>query len=417
MAGGFGQGTFFGFSRGIIEAALIQQVLMSNPPVEDYYTVLGVARDASADEIKRRFRKLARECHPDVAGSDPSAAARFNQIRQAYETLSDPEKRHLYDNPPRRRMAGGTFYRRSWRPPGGNRFDGLHNGSPGQTTRRARDSVRQRFNDPGNQLDLDDIFSDLGGGKRPHPAGGASSRGRRSGDPYADRTRTIHNDLRDMMNGGGASRATPPGPTPRSAPRSAPREAPEGDDITLSVEVPDHIARSGGTVSVKYPRLKRGERGDTLFRYDEIHELRVPPDSRHGQTLRVSRMGNAGERGGPYGDLVCRVSVVRRAPPHGDGTARARAAQPSTGDEKVVDISVVEAILGGRIELDTPSGRVRVTIPAGTSSDTRMRLRGRGKGGEDLFVRLRIVVPRALDAESRSLIEQFAALNPDSPRD
>lgn len=382
---------------------------MTNPPVEDYYTILGVARDASADEIKRRFRKLARECHPDVAGDDPSAAARFNQIRQAYETLSDPEKRHRYDNPPRRSMAGGTFYRRSWRPPGGNRFDGLHNStSSGSSTRRTRDSVRQRFNDPGNQLNLDDIFSDLGGSTRPRPAGGAASRGRsKPSDPYADRTRSVHSDLRDIMGGGGGD----------SGGSSAPREAPAGSDITLSVEVPDHTARTGGTVSVSYPRLKRGERGDTLFRYNEIHELRVPSSTRHGQTLRVSRMGNAGERGGPYGDLVCRVQIVRRAPPHGDGTANARPSAAPDGDDKVVDISIVEAVLGGRIELDTPSGRVRVSIPAGTSSDTRLRLRGRGAGGADIFVRLRIVVPRTLDAESRALIEQFAALNPDSPRD
>ena len=78
---------------------------------------------------------------------------------------------------------------------------------------------------------------------------------------------------------------------------------------------------------------------------------------------------------------------------------------------------MVEALLGGRVEVTTPGGRVRLSLPPGTSSGTRLRLRGRGAGGADVYVRVRIVVPKSLDAESRSLIERFAELNPDSPRD
>ncbi|MFT4976107.1 MAG: DnaJ-class molecular chaperone [Myxococcota bacterium] len=360
------------WSRGIISSAHIQQVLMSDAPAEDYYTLLGLARDASPDEIKRRFRRLARECHPDVAGDSPDAVERFTRIRQAYETLSDPQKRNLYDNPPRR-TAGGTFYRRSWRPPGGNRFDGLHNSS--STTSGAARSVRQRLNDPGNQLDLEDIFSDLGARGKPRPNTSSSNSSSR--------------------------RRTP---------------APAGEDISLSVEVPDHIALSGGTVSVSYPRLKRGERGETLFRYSEIHELRVPTQTRHGASLRVARMGSAGAGGGPYGDLVCKIQIVPRARSRSGVADSHPEPEPVENDgDQVVSISVVEALLGGRVEVSTPGGRVRLTVPPGTSSGSRLRLRGRAAGGGDLFVRLRIVVPRALDDESRALIERFAALNPDTP--
>jgi len=375
---------------------------MSSTPAEDYYSLLGVARDATADEIKRCFRKLARTCHPDVVGDSPEAVARFTRIREAYETLSDPERRHAYDNPPRR-FSGGQFYRKRWRPPGGHQFDGLHNGNPGRQGRSARDSVRQRFNDPGNQMDLEDIFS-TGSPPRPPP------RQRRAGGMSPDqRVRSVGEGLREMMNGQMAGGGD--GAASRHSRTHSQRAAPSGDDVTLSVDVPHDVAARGGTISVSYPRLKRGERGNTLFRYSEIHELRIPAETRHGSRLRVPRMGSAGAHGGAYGDLICNIQVNRRA-----AASQPTAATGAGEGDQVVSISVVEALLGGRIEVGTPGGRVRVSVPPGTSSDTRLRLRGRGPGGGDLFVRLRIVVPRQLDAESRELIERFAALNPDSPR-
>ena len=391
---------------------------MSSTPVDDYYSILGVARDASADEIKRNFRRLARECHPDVAGDDPETVARFTRIREAYETLSDPKKRDAYDNPPRR-TAGGMFYRKRWRPPGGHHFDGLHHGDANATPRRAAKTARERLNDPNNNLDLEDIFSDLGSAPRKKPS---TARGRRAPDPR-DTVRSVGEGLRDMMNNASAA---PPGPGQgaRSSQRTTPRnhtrhrrEAPPGEDIMLTVDVPGRVARSGGTITVSYPRHKRGERSDTLFRYSEIHDLRVPSGVRDGHTLRVTKMGHAGASGGPYGDLVCQLRLVHDTPPKAAADTRTgRGTGAAADDDKVVPISLVEALLGGRVDVDTPGGRVRITVPAGTSSGTRMRLRGRGERGGDLFVRLRIVVPRTLDDESRALIERFAALNPDSPR-
>lgn len=391
---------------------------MSSTPVDDYYSILGVARDASADEIKRSFRRLARECHPDVAGDDPATVARFTRIREAYETLSDPQKRDAYDNPPRS-MAGGMFYRKRWRPPGGHHFDGLHHGDAGAPRRRAPASVRERLNDPNNNLGLEDIFSDLGSASSKQARTTSARRDRRAPDPR-DTVRNVGEGLRDMMNNASAG---PPGPDSgaRHAPRAHTRhrrEAPRGEDIRVTVDVPERVARSGGTVTVTYPRHKRGERSDTLFRYSEIHDLRVPSGVRDGHTLRVTKMGNAGAAGGAYGDLVCRLRLVRDTPPEAAAGTRTGAgtAAVAVDDDLIVPISLVEALLGGRVDVDTPGGRVRITVPAGSSSGTRMRLRGRGEQGTDLFVRLRIVVPRTLDDESRELIERFAALNPDSPR-
>ena len=356
---------------------------MSSSTADDYYSILGVPRDADAEQIKRRFRKLARECHPDIVGDDPVAVERFTRIREAYETLIDPERRQRYDNPPRAH-AGGTFYRSRWRPPGGFHFDGLHNGSTASSP-PPRTSTRQRWRDPANNLDLDDLFGDFAG------AGGSAS----SRPP--------------------PSSAAPPDEDAPGPGSGAPAEA--GEDIHLSVEVPSHIARAGGTVTVSYSRLRRSERGDTLFRYSEICDLRVPPNTRHGATLRVPRMGNAGAGGGPYGDLIADVRLATGAAPPPAEDAASSAAGVAGGDALDVPISVTEALLGGRIEVSTPGGRVRITVPPCTSSGTRLRLRGRGPDGSDLFIALRIVVPQQLDDESRRLIEQFAALNPDVPRD
>lgn len=357
----------------------------------DYYAILGVAKDSDAAEIKKKFRRLARGCHPDVAGDDPEAAARFTRLREAYETLIDPIRRDQYDNPPKRR----TFYRQSWRPPGGNQFGAMGEGGSG------RRSSRQRWRDPANNLDLNDIFGDFAsrdpraaktsGGQRSAPSGDFTA-----GNVRMDRG--AQGRAPQGASGGGASSALP------------------GESVRQTVDVSERVARLGGTVTLNYPRLKRGDGGTSLFRYNEIYDLRLTPDTRNGEEIRVPRMGNAGIGGGAYGDLVCTVRV--KAEP-GGGDARVRREAPPAaepGEDIDLPISIVEALLGGRVEVETPGGRVRLSLPPCSSSGTRLRLRGRGPRGGDLYVCLRIVVPATLDEESRQLIEQFAELNPDSPR-
>ncbi|MFT5682945.1 MAG: DnaJ-class molecular chaperone [Myxococcota bacterium] len=359
----------------------------------DYYAILGVAKDSDAAEIKKRFRRLARECHPDVAGEDPKAAARFTELREAYETLIDPIRRDRYDNPPKRR----TFYRQSWRPPGGNQFGGMGEGVGNRSSKRGR-------RDPSNNLDLDDIFGDF---TSRDPKAGKAPRGGRTGAQPRTPPRGDFTAGNVRMN---------------TAPPEADFAQP-GEDVSLSVDVSERVARLGGTVTLNYPRLKRGERGTSLFRYNEIYDLRLTPDTRNGAVIRIPRMGSAGTGGGAYGELACTVRVIVEP---GGKDERVRRSAPSTapgapsaapGEDIDLPISLVEALLGGRVEVSTPGGRVRLSIPPCTSSGTRLRLRGRGPRGSDLYVRLRIVVPDTLDADSRQLIERFAELNPDSPRD
>lgn len=386
----------------------------------DHYATLGVPRDASTDDIKKAFRKLARECHPDVAGDSPDAAARFNRVREAYEVLIDPEARTRYDRRRERRQARRRYGADGFRMPGGF---WSHAGfgqkdpppRPGPNTRRRRGAP---------DLDLEDIFGDftMGGGAGPTPAGGGPRGRPGSTGPV----------------GGSGSNVPPPpdpadfgfgGPKARTRPEGAPSGGSPGRDIHMQVEVPHHVAARGGTVTLHYPRMRRGDDGRSVFRYDEIHDLRVPPGTRSGDTLRAERWGDAGSDG-TTGDLVCDVQVAAPEaepppplrepwPPRGTGAPRATPdpAPPTDGDILRVPVTVSEALLGTRLRVETAGGAVKVTLPPCLRAGARLRLKGRGSDGRDLLVEPVVTLPARLDDESRALIERFAALNPDSPRE
>lgn len=374
---------------------------------QDYYSILGVARDASAQDIKKAFRQIARECHPDVAGNDPSAEERFKTARKAYETLMDPVTRARYDRRGQRRAhPRGSFFDAFYRSMGGDPDKASRN--PGGFTPGAHDagghaSARGADKDPGNDLDLDDLFNDFGdfgfGGKRP-----SSQR---------DRVRTA------------------PPPPPRDVTPTP------GADVHVELDVPVNVARSGGSVTAVYYRMQRadswrpGSVEAGVVRIQDIADIRIVPGAHDGQVLRERGLGDAGPHGGPYGDLVVRVRVVGSQAQQSRTRAGQRQRPPPPpprypggmdGHEMVLDMSVVEALLGGRIELHTPQGTVKLTIPPGTSSGTKLRLKAKGPPDAmgdptDLVVRTRIVVPSHIDEESRALIERFARLNPGNPRD
>lgn len=350
----------------------------------DHYATLGLSEDATLQDIKRAFRQIARECHPDVAGDDAKADARFKAAREAYEVLSDEEARARYDRRNARRAEGprGSFFRAFYEHMGGMESDAPippdGGGEPGRTRRSSR-----RAN-PANDLDLEDLFNDFGfgGGPRVRPGGGR-----------------------------------PEGP-------STPPE--RGEDVHIELEVPSRVAERGGSVTAVYHRLQRadswrpGSPDAGVVRIQDIADVRIIPGTPEGTVLRERGLGDAGRNGGPYGDLVARVRVVRGAePPPAEAPSEGAT---NTDGVLSVDISVPEALLGGRIEVDTPTGRVRVTVPPCTSSGARLRLKERGRlladgTRQDLFVELRIVAPSSLDDESRRLVEAFARLNPGSPRD
>lgn len=399
----------------------------------DYYEILGVAREASEQDIKKAFRQIARECHPDVTGDDPVAAERFKTARKAYETLIDPVTRGRYDRRGQRKFGGGSFFDAFYNRASGDAGKGSGGGGlKGGPTYGPHDAGgspgagRKAKKNPNNNLDLEDLFRDFGdfglGNK-----GAAPSGGRR----------------------------------PDSAPPPRPNAPEVGSDVEIDLEVDARTARDGGTVTVVYGRLQRsaswrpGVTDVGVVKLQDIADIRIIPGTPDGETLREKGLGDAGAYGGPYGDLLVRVKLIgakqRPRPPqersgfdpptqeeprprHDGGRAReapqepppSREAPPDEAAARVtpdatgtatVDVSVAEAILGGRIPLDTPQGRVRISIPPGTSSGTRMRLKGKGDGGIDLFVVIRIVVPTGLDDESRRLIEEFARLNPGLPRE
>jgi curved DNA-binding protein len=369
---------------------------------DDYYQLLDVARDATSQDIKRAFREIARKCHPDVSGGDPELEERFKRSRLAYETLMDPVARARYDRRAQRKSAGTGAP-----PPGGSFFDAFWKASEKTYEKPSRVNVRAAHTgrkNPGNDVSLDDLFDGWGRGTAPPPAA----------DPADE-------------------------PDPRSG------EAPAGRDVYVELEVPADVARDGGSVTTVYHRMQRsdawrpGSPDAGVVRIQDLAEIRIIPGTRNGEVLRERGLGDVGAWGGPPGDLICSVRIVagpRRAAPPPTPAPPPRAAPPPRSappppaaepppaaraeeepPDAILDISVVEALLGGRVTVETPQGRVRATIPPCTSSGMRMRLKGKGPAGADgqpvdWFVVTRIVVPATLDAESRRLIEEFARLNP-----
>jgi len=324
----------------------------------NYYEILGVEQDAEEAAIKTAFRKIARECHPDVAGDDPQAAARFKMAREAYETLGDTAERTRYDLRRKRRAA---------MPKGGSFFDAFYRAT-GQAG--ARPSVKPRgssssaASSKGNDVTLEDLFDDFG----------------------------------DFGFGAGTGRGGPARPTARV--NHGP-QATTGEDVRVELDVPVDVAERGGAVVCRYRRLDRsdiwrpGASDPGLVMVDDELEVRIIPGTRDGDVLRERGRGSAGAHGGPYGDLVLWVRVA--------GARKQKATQG------IVELSLDEALLGGRVDVPTPGGTVRLSIPPCTSGGVRFRLRGQGESGTDWFVVTRIVLPNDLDDTATALAERLAA--------
>jgi curved DNA-binding protein len=322
----------------------------------DYYETLGVPRDASNEDIRKAYRKLARENHPDV-NKDPGAEDRFKEISEAYEVLRDPDKRKRYDQLGANWKAGQDVsgapgwedvFRRG-RQRGGARAGAGGGGGP---SGGFGDGVRVEFGGDLDGADFSEFFGDLFGG-----GGGRSS-------------------IFDSF--GGSS-----GRTRRSADQEA--------ILELSLEE----AAAGGT-----KRLSIDGR--------EL-EVDIPPGVRDGQRLRVR--GGASSDGDGDGDLILRI----RLRPH----PRLRI----KGDDLQVDLPIApwEGALGAKVPVATLTGTAQVTVPPGSSSGRRLRLRGEGLpkegGGKgDLYAVVSIKVPKKLTRKERDLFEQLSKVSKFNPR-
>ena len=350
---------------------------------KDLYKVLGVSRGASQEEIRRSYRKLAREHHPDANRDDKDAEERFKEIQHAYEILSNPEKRRQYDEGPRAFFGGGNA------------------GQGGAGGARTADFS-----------DLSDLFGGLG------DIFGASTRTRETSRKGQNITATVNLSFNDALNGVttrvnvpveeacGDCRGTgaAPGTSPRTCPECGGRGVRSRDQGFFAFSEPCARCRGAGTIVEKpCPTCS----GSGRLRKARQVTVRIPAGAKDGMKIRVPGRGSAGEKGGPAGDLF----VVTRVAEHPVFKRR--------GDDFVVEVPVsfVEAALGAQIEVPRPGGgTVKLRLPAGTQDGKQFRVRGAGapkarsRSGErgDLIVRARLVVPRKLKKREREILEALA---------
>jgi molecular chaperone DnaJ len=350
---------------------------------KDLYKVLGVSRGASQEEIRRSYRKLAREHHPDANRDDKDAEERFKEIQHAYEILSNPEKRRQYDEGPRAFFGGGNA------------------GQGGAGGARTADFS-----------DLSDLFGGLG------DIFGASTRTRETSRKGQNITATVNLSFNDALNGVttrvnvpveeacGDCRGTgaAPGTSPRTCPECGGRGVRSRDQGFFAFSEP--CARCGGEGRIVEKPCPTCSGSGRLRKARQV-TVRIPAGAKDGMKIRVPGRGSAGEKGGPAGDLF----VVTRVAEHPVFKRR--------GDDFVVEVPVsfVEAALGAQIVVPRPGGgTVKLRLPAGTQDGKQFRVRGAGapkarsRSGErgDLIVRARLVVPRKLKKREREILEALA---------
>jgi len=334
---------------------------------KDFYAVLGVPQDATAEDVKKAYRKLARKHHPDANPGDSGAEKRFKEVGEAYSVLSDTEQRQQYDAI--RSMARG-----------GARFTAGGGQSAGNGGAGFEDMLGNLFGAGGTGPGMP------GGQQRVRYPSGAGPE-----SPIFE----------DMLNG----LFTGQGGRPNSGPAGfrAPRGPAKGVDLTAQTRLTFRQAIEGALLSLRVDDPAVGTRNITA---------RIPAGVREGQKVRLPGKGRASETGGPPGDLVVQVTVE----PHPvfiiDGT----------DIRLTVPVTFAEAVLGAEIEVPTPDGgRVRLKVPAGTPSGRVLRARGRGvkttKRTGDLLVTLQVAVPQRVDGKAKAALQAFAeATAGESPR-
>lgn len=331
---------------------------------KDYYATLGIKKSASADEIRKAFRKLARKYHPDVNPKNKAAEEKFKEISEANDVLSEPKKRKIYDQlgyySDNIDPAAAEAYSR-----GGGFGAGGFGGVPGAGR------------SPGSGQGVPFDFSNFDFEQARSQSGGAGG---------------FRDIFSSMFSGGGGFGAQPSGPT-------------TGQDIEYTVNVGFWQAIKGGTIKLN---IQRPDSGHT-----EPLEFRIKPGTRDGQRIRLQGKGSPGSRGGQAGDLYLVVRI-------GEHPIFRRDADDIY---ITIPITVTEAAMGAKIEVPTIEGRAQLKVPPGTQSGQKLRMREKGvpsavKPGVigDAIVEVKIVVPHVRDERSKEILRELAELNPDDPR-
>ena len=350
--------------------------MTSTIDTSDLYEVLGVSRDASDAEIQKAYRKLALKYHPDKNPDDPKAAQNFKKVSEAYEVLSDAEKRRAYDQ-------GGM---------GATGFPGF-------------DSNEEIFSQYG------DIFGDVFSSRkqRRHAAGRQRGRDLRFVLPMTFIEAALGGqreielpvldtcpDCQGRGTVGGASRE--PCPDCRGTGQVSRQGRQQGGYFSVSSACPS----CGGSGQKRGPRCTRCG-GDGRIEKQQHINITIPAGIEDGQTLRLAGQGEAGQGGGPNGDVIIEADVQ----PH--PTFR-REGKNVRSDVKV---PVVTALLGGKVEVPTLKGAVMLSVPAGTSSDQVLRIRGQGvpakDGPGDHLARIVITVPKTLSDDAKAALREHLA--------
>ena len=362
---------------------------------KDFYALLGVSKDATADEIKKKYRKLARELHPDKNPGDKPAEERFKAVSEAYDVLSDDAKRKEYDEA-RSLFAGGGY-----RPGGGGASGGFGRG--------------QQYD-----VNMGDMFGEDAGGFGDF-LGGIFNRGRggaarpqqpRRGQDLESSLTLSFDDALDgvtvplrLSTDAPCSSCHGTGARAGTVPRTCP-----------TCEGSGQTSRNAGGFAFADPCVTCRGRG--LFVDDpcpSCHgsgrglssrtvQARIPAGVRNGARIRLKGKGGSGERGGPSGDLL--VDVIIAAHPVFD----------RKGDNVTVTVPITfsEAALGADVSVPTPrGGSVKVKLPSGTSNGRTFRVRGKGirrKDGTngDLLATVEVTVPQNLTSEARDALQQYA---------
>jgi curved DNA-binding protein len=343
---------------------------------KDYYEILGVPRTASEAEIKKAFRKLAREYHPDVAKNKKQAEEKFKDINEAYEVLGDSAKRKKYDELGSNWSSGSEFRP----PPGWESYTGT-GGFPGRGPRG--EEFEFHFGGTG----FSDFFEQLFGSRGGRGAAGFGRGGGFGEADLAERGRDIEGDIMVTLE-----------------------EVIHGSVRSVSVRHGVPCEHCGGT-GQRARHVCNVCGGTGQVSKTETYQVKIPAGVSEGQRLRVAGRGEAGLGGGAAGDLFLRVRFAK----HPDFEVE--------GHNLIFEVELApwEAVLGTSISVPTSNGRVNIKIPPGTLSGQKLRVRGRGlpergSGSGDLIVVTRIEVPSKVSESERKLWEQLARESKFNPR-
>jgi molecular chaperone DnaJ len=405
---------------------------MATATKRDYYEILGVKKSASAEDIRKAFRKLARKYHPDVNPGDKSAEEKFKALSEANEVLSDPKKRKIYDQvgfySDNIDPATAEAYARAGQSGGG--FPG---GFPGGSPGSGQGGQGVHFDFDG--FDFSDLMNNAGRGQRTSGGGGSfrdifgSIFGGGRGTAQADEAPAPGTDLEYQVNvpfwtaiRGGVMRLNITRQDVCSqchgqGTLEAPGKCPECNGT-------GQITQTGGRMkfNVQCPRCHGTGKnlttcptchGEGTVTHTEPLEVRIKPGTRDGQRIRIPGKGNAGAHGGAPGDLYAIIRTGDHPVFHRDGD----------DISLTVPVSATEAALGAKIEVPTIDGRALLKIPPGTQSGQKLRLREKGvpsatrEGARgDEIVEITVHVPMPRDERTKELLRELAKLNPEDPR-